>query len=113
MRTRDAFLILRFLTWPPAILGIAIFTAFAFLLDCSGLNKPSKPQDLVCLGAKEYDVNNREEINELISDFGMWQVDPYQVILRPPCDNAGSRITASTMNKIYGPPVEEKAAVKK
>lgn len=101
MRTRDAYLIIRFLTWPPAIIGIAGLMALGFVVQVLGLDKPNHPEDLVCLGAKSYDLNEQADKDDLIQDMSGWDVLPSKVLQRPPCDNAGGSVSAASINKIY------------
>lgn len=101
MRTRDAYLIIRFLTWPPAILAIIGLGLIGFVIDGLGLNKPRHPADLVCLGQMEYDIGDRTEKNKLLEDMSGWNVAPSRVLQQPPCSGFGSPVSQATLKKLF------------
>lgn len=101
MRTRDAYLILRFLTWPPALLTIVGLIVLGAIVNGLGLNKPAHPTDYVCLGQKEYDLNDPADKEELLGNMSGWDVAPSKVLQRPPCGGFGSPISQMSIDKLF------------
>lgn len=102
MRTRDALLIFRFLTWPPALLAILGLAAVGFFMNATGLTKPRDPDDLVCIGSKRYDLSDTDDRNELLTDLSSMKSAPSSILQRPPCNMFGSPISSRSMKKILG-----------
>lgn len=103
MRVFQAYLILRFLTWPPAILTIAGLAIAGFVINALGLDKPSHPTDYVCIGQMRYDLNDRVDREKIRDDMVQWGAATIKALQRPPCDGFGSPVYQASINKLFVP----------
>jgi hypothetical protein len=101
MRTSQAYLILRFLTWPPAILVIACLAVLGMVVDGLGLDQPDHPPDYVCIGQVRFDLNDEEDLKKLRDDMVQWGATTLKAMQRPPCDGSGSAVPRSSTDKVF------------
>lgn len=101
MRTRDAFLILRFVTWPPAIAGLFLMLVLGLIVKSCGLNEPRDPSDRVCIGAQEYDLSKPSDKAAVLENLAQWGADPAKALQRPPCDMLGSPVSKKSIDKLF------------
>lgn len=97
MRYSQAYLIIRFLTWPVTWLVLAGMLALGWIAP---LFESSGPKDIVCWGQVDYDLNNKRDLRKLREDMFERPTGP-DAFQRPPCDLMGHRLPKATIDKIY------------
>jgi hypothetical protein len=100
---------MRFLAWPVAWKLLAGLLVIGLVVKACGVGEPDNPADLVCIGAKEYDVGDGDDRQEVLSHLSEWGSDPSKILQRPPCDMLGSPVSPETISKLINGPEQEVA----
>lgn len=101
MQTRNMYLILRFAMWKPAIALLFGLIIVGFVLGAFGFGRARASQDLVCIGAEQFDLNDANDRQKVVDNLASWNVAPSKVLQRPPCDNGGAPVSPESIGKLF------------